>query len=103
MLDEPLLGGRDATGLPTRSEYADVAMPVAAYYLLITLFSIALGQAAAWPIYFYLGDSQVENKLHFLADHRLGWMLLSVFLVKLGLVLMGMLAAMWRNETKVNQ
>lgn len=30
-------------------------------------------QAAAWPIYFYLGDSQVENKLHFLADHRLGW------------------------------
>eukprot|EP00668_Euglena_longa_P004711 GGOE01005499.1.p1 GENE.GGOE01005499.1~~GGOE01005499.1.p1 ORF type:complete len:234 (+),score=59.52 GGOE01005499.1:34-702(+) len=102
-MDEPFLGGRDATGLPTRSEYAGMAMPIAAYHLLVTLFSIALGQAAAWPIYLYLSDSLVKHKLRFLADQHLGWMLLSVFGVKLGLTLMHMISAMWRHEIKVNR
>ncbi len=43
----------------------------------------------------------MEDKLRFLGDNGLGWLLLSVFVVKLALALLNIVAAGWRKSTRV--
>eukprot|EP00667_Euglena_gracilis_P030703 EG_transcript_43017 len=98
---EPLLPARDETGLPKTSEFGDFKTPGLVAAVVITTLSAGLGQAAAWPIYIYLSSSKVEPKISLLAEYELGWLYLSLFLLRVAHGALNSLVVEWRRETKV--
>eukprot|EP00667_Euglena_gracilis_P020257 EG_transcript_21897 len=99
---EPLLPGRDASGLPLRADAADFPQPLAGFYLVMNLATLGLGQAAAWPIYLAFSSNRVEAKFSLLAEYQLGWLFLVPFLLRSTLTVLNTIAGVWRKEAKVN-
>eukprot|EP00667_Euglena_gracilis_P019268 EG_transcript_20614 len=100
-MQQPLLPQRDALGLPTSSEYDKFPLPAVPLFLLMNLVFIGVGQGVAWGYYLNFGCNSVEAKFALLAEYELGWLYLSLFLLRAGHSVLTTLVVQWRKETRI--
>jgi hypothetical protein len=91
----------DANGIPLKSTFDGMPMPIPVEFFTFTLVVMLMGQGIAWPIYW--SNPKFDAKIAVLAVNGLGW-------VYVGLVLLfrscnyglGIILALARKESKVN-
>ena len=91
----------DANGIPLKSSYDRMPLPVPVMYCIVTLVALALGQICAYPLYSY--DVKYEAKINLLAAHGLGWIYIGLVVLFRGCTLgIGSVLGSARKEAKVN-
>jgi len=98
--------GRDSQGIPVNSAYPEILkylpVPTWCVHLVFICVGVAVGQAAAWPIYHHVADHRVPSKLQSLGSQDLGWLYLAVYVLKTGSVLLNIQATSWRRKARIN-
>lgn len=91
----------DASGIPLKSTFDGIPLPIPIAFLIFTLVFMAMGQGLAWPI--YLSSPKFDAKIALLAANGLGWVYVGLVLLFRGCNYgLGIVLAMARKQAKVN-
>eukprot|EP00928_Gymnodinium_smaydae_P088332 TRINITY_DN72439_c0_g1_i1.p1 TRINITY_DN72439_c0_g1~~TRINITY_DN72439_c0_g1_i1.p1 ORF type:complete len:217 (-),score=40.46 TRINITY_DN72439_c0_g1_i1:111-761(-) len=99
MSSQPL-SGVDSRGIATKSDYP--AMPVPALYATFISVFGAIGVGVAFAVYSFGAKDKYDAKISLLASYELGWLYLSLFVIKLGILGININLAVHRKTAKVN-
>ena len=91
----------DAQGIPLKSSYDAMPLPVPVLYSVFTLVFMAIGQGLAYPM--YSTDPRFETKIGLLAIHGLGWIYIGLVILHRGSTYgIGSVLGSARKAAKVN-
>jgi len=102
MSSEPLQNGNgvDERGIPTKSDYPPLPVPV--LYSVMTTVFICIGLAIAFAIYTFGSTSKYDSKIDTLAAGDLGWAYLAMLVMKIFGTMTAVNLGVARQESKVN-
>jgi uncharacterized membrane protein YecN with MAPEG domain len=91
----------DANGIPLKSSYDAMPLPVPILYTVFTSVFMAIGQGIAFAI--YMTSSKYDSKVDVLAVNGLGWIYVGLVVLHRGCTLgIGCVLGSARKEAKVN-
>mmetsp|Transcript_96422 Transcript_96422/g.241751 ORF Transcript_96422/g.241751 Transcript_96422/m.241751 type:complete len:220 (+) Transcript_96422:59-718(+) len=92
--------GVDERGIPLKSDYPPLPIPV--LYIGFTLVSLAISLGIAFAVYELGPTTKYDAKITLLASYDLGWVYLGLFVVKLALLSININLGISRQKSKVN-
>eukprot|EP00931_Biecheleriopsis_adriatica_P115765 TRINITY_DN91519_c0_g1_i1.p1 TRINITY_DN91519_c0_g1~~TRINITY_DN91519_c0_g1_i1.p1 ORF type:complete len:214 (-),score=37.43 TRINITY_DN91519_c0_g1_i1:79-720(-) len=101
MSSDPLLQPEvDDRGIPVKSDYPDVPIPILYAGFNTTFLAISLG--IGFMVYSFGATQKYDAKIAVLKDYDLGWFYLGFVMIKLGSLMINLNLGMARKEAKVN-